>query len=434
MKNYLPLILFIVVILAIDLYAFKSLRLLTAGWTKSAWKNGVQVAYWVTSIAAYTMLIYAVITYRTGQAKMDYYFFFMGFGILLLIFIPKLVVSFFHLAEDLLHLLRRIAAFFIRNFEPDETVASSTSNITRWQFLTRVGWVLAALPFISILYGMGRGRYNFRTERVSLRFPHLPPSLSGLKIVHISDIHIGSFFNNTEAVKKGVERVNELDPDLIFFTGDMVNNYADELEGMEEVIGSLRAKYGKFSILGNHDYGDYVQWESNEAKAANLSKLKDYHKRMGFRLLANEWVEFQSDSGEFLEIIGVENWGQGGFSKYGDLAKAMTGTDPSKFQFLLSHDPSHWDAEVMNKTEVDLTLSGHTHGMQFGVEIPGIIKWSPVKYRYPRWGGLYTEGKQHLYVNRGFGYIGFPGRVGMPPEITLIELHRGNTSEESSMA
>jgi predicted MPP superfamily phosphohydrolase len=422
MKSYLPLILFIAILLVIDLYAFKSLRLISSGWGKPILRNSAQIAYWITSAAAYVMLIYAILTYREAQAKMDYYLFFMGFGVLMLIFIPKMVVSIFHLTDDIIHIFRRIAAYFVRTFEPTETAMSSTSGISRWQFITRIGWVAATIPFFGILYGIGRGRYSFRTENVKLSFDNLPESFKGFKIVHISDIHIGSFFNNHEAVQRGVEMVNALEPDLILFTGDMVNNYADEVKGWEEVIGGLKAKHGKYSVFGNHDYGDYVQWESEAAKKANLEKLADYHGKMGFRLLTNEWTEFRSKEGEAIEIIGMENWGLGGFSKYGDLAKAMDGTNSERFQILLSHDPSHWDAEVMNKTKIDLALAGHTHGMQFGVEIPGWIKWSPVKYRYPRWGGLYTEGKQHLYVNRGFGYIGFPGRVGMPPEITLIEL------------
>lgn len=422
MKNFLPLIFFLAILLVIDWYAFKSLRLITSGWTKPLWRNSAHIGYLATSIAAYAMLIYAVVTYREAQARMEYYFFFMGFGLLMLIFMPKLIAALFHLTDDILHLFRRITAYFVRSFEPTETAASSTSNINRWQFITRIGWAVAALPFFGILYGIGRGRYRFRTEKVSLAFDNLPASFKGFKIVHLSDIHIGSFFNNHEAVQRGVDMVNALKPDLIFFTGDMVNNYADEVKGWEDVLGGLKAKHGKFSVFGNHDYGDYVQWDSASAKAANLEKLADYHKAMGFKLLTNEWTEIKSESGETFEIIGMENWGMGGFSKYGDLAKATAGTDSKRFQILMSHDPSHWDAEVMKKTTIDLTLAGHTHGMQFGVEIPGWIKWSPVKYRYPRWGGLYTEGKQHLYVNRGFGYIGFPGRVGMPPEITLIEL------------
>ncbi len=257
-----------------------------------------------------------------------------------------------------------------------------------------------------------------------MSFANLPAWADGLRIVHISDIHIGSFFNNHDAVQRGIDMVNELKPDLILFTGDMVNNYADELVGWEDTLSKLNARLGKFSILGNHDYGDYVTWPNAEVRAENIEKLKQYHKKIGFRLLLNEKVNFGAENDESIEILGVENWGLGGFSQYGKLSEAMKDSDEKKFQILLSHDPSHWDAEVMGKTSIEITLSGHTHGMQFGVEIPGIIKWSPVKYRYPRWGGLYTVGKQHLYVNRGFGYIGFPGRVGMPPEITFFELQK----------
>ncbi len=416
----LPVLIFVIILIALDLYAFKALRLVSSGWLRPGLKWVIPTGYWLTSLAAYIMIIYAVLNFRAAQQQMDYYFFFMGFGILLLLFLPKLVVVVFHGAEDLIHLFRRIAAFFIRNTTPE----SVGPGITRWQFLTRMGWLLAAIPFISILYGMARGRYEFRVISKKLNFPHLPASADGLRIVHISDIHIGSFFNNHEAVQHGIDKVNALNPDLILFTGDLVNNFAEEVSGWEATLSSLNAKYGIYSIFGNHDYGDYVTWPSAAARAANLEKLKEYHQKIGFRLLLNEKVDFTTDAGETFEIIGIENWGQGGFSKYGDLKKAMQNSDPEKFQILLSHDPSHWDAEVIGKTKIDLALAGHTHGMQFGVEIPGIIKWSPVKYRYPRWGGLYSEGAQHIYVNRGFGYIGFPGRVGMAPEITLLELFK----------
>jgi len=422
MRTYLPLLLFIVFLFIVDLYAFKSLKLIMTDWSKNTLRSVIQISYWIIAVALYVALIYAMTTYREAQANLDYYFFFMGFGVLLLFFMPKLIAAIFHLTDDVVHLFRRVAAYFVRSFEPSETATSATSGISRWQFISRIGWALAAIPFFSILFGIWKGRYRFRTEKVELAFKNLPKSFDGFKVVHLSDIHIGSFFNNYAAVQKGVDLVNSLEPDLILFTGDMVNNYADEVKGWENVLGGLKAKYGKYSVFGNHDYGDYVQWQSETEKKANLQRLAGYHKEMGFQLLTNEWVEFKNEYGDAFEIIGMENWGMGGFSKYGDLKKATEGTQANRFQLLLSHDPSHWDAEVMGKTKIDLTLAGHTHGMQFGVEIPGLIKWSPVKYRYPRWGGLYTEGKQHLYVNRGFGYIGFPGRVGMPPEVTFIEL------------
>jgi len=422
MRNLIPTIILIVIVLAIDFYAFKSLKLVVSDWQKSMFRNGAIVLYWLTSIAAYTMLIYAVLAFsRESSVKMDYYFFFMGFALILLILIPKIVVVFFHLLDDVTHLFRWITSkLFINTTEPDSEVKMNA--ITRWQFLSRLGWVLAAIPFISILYGVVRGRFNFKIMKEDLVFANLPKDANGLKVIQISDIHIGSFFNNYDSLLPAIKRINDLEPDLILFTGDIVNNYAEELDGWLEHIGSLEAKMGKYSILGNHDYGDYVRWPSEEQKQQNLDQLKSYHSQMGFKLLLNEKVEIDLPTGESFELIGVENWGEGRFSKYGDLKEAMKNTNPKKFQVLLSHDPSHWDAEVIKQTHVDLTLSGHTHGMQFGVEIPGVVKWSPAKYRYPRWAGLYKEGKQLLYVNRGLGYIGFPGRVGMPPEITLFTL------------
>jgi len=422
MRNLIPTIILIVIVLAIDLYAFKSLKLVVSDWQKSALRNGAIILYWLTSILAYVMIIYAVVVFSKGSSsKTNYYFFFMGFALVLLLLMPKVVVVIFHLIDDITHLFRWLAAkLFINTSEPDHEV--KLNSITRWQFLSKLGWVIAAIPFLSILYGVARGRFNFRIMEEELSFSNLPKGADGLKVVQISDIHIGSFFNNYNSLLPAIKYINEIEPDIILFTGDMVNNYADELEGWLEHIGSLKAKMGKYSILGNHDYGDYVRWPSEQLKTENIEKLKKYHADMGFRLLLNEKVDIEISGGESFELIGVENWGAGGFSKYGDLKKAMENTDAKKFQLLLSHDPSHWDAEVIKDTEIDLTLSGHTHGMQFGVEIPGIIKWSPVKYRYPRWAGLYNMEGQKLYVNRGLGYIGFPGRVGMAPEITLFTL------------
>jgi len=422
MRNLIPTLILIVIILAIDLYAFKSLKLVVSEWQKSIFRNGAFVLYWLSSLMAYGLIIYAMVAFsRGGSTKANYYFFFMGFAVILLILVPKIVVVLFHLVDDVTHLFRWIASkLFINTTEPESDI--QINSITRWQFLSQLGWVLAAIPFLSILYGVARGRFNFRVIEENLIFSNLPQSADGLKVVQISDIHIGSFFNNYGSLEPALKQINKLEPDLILFTGDMVNNYADELEGWIDYMGSLKAKLGKFSILGNHDYGDYVSWPSEEKKRKNLEKLKSYHADMGFQLLLNEKVEISLPDGNSFELIGVENWGAGRFSKYGDLKEAMKNTDPNNFQLLLSHDPSHWDVEVIKQTEIDLTLSGHTHGMQFGVEVPGIIKWSPAKYRYPRWAGLYEVDNQKLYVNRGLGYIGFPGRVGMSPEITLFTL------------
>lgn len=424
MRNLIPTLILIAIVIAIDLYAFKSLKSIIHDWQNTLLRNSTIAAYWISSIVAYGLIIYAMIVFSRGSLdRTNYYFFFMGFALLLLIIIPKIVVSFFHLVDDVIQLFRWIASkLFINTSEPDSEIKMNT--ITRWNFISKLGWIVAAIPFFGILYGVVRGRFNFHIIEEDLTFSNLPESASGLKIVQISDIHIGSFFNNYDSLLPAIEIINDLEPDLILFTGDIVNNYADELNGWIQHLGQLKAKMGKYSILGNHDYGDYVRWPSEEAKKENLERLKSYHADIGFKLMLNENHKITLPDGQSFELIGVENWGAGRFSKYGDLGKAMENTDASKFQLLLSHDPSHWDAEVIKQTDIDLTLSGHTHGMQFGIEIPGFVKWSPAKYRYPRWAGLYQEKGQKLYVNRGLGYIGFPGRVGMPPEITLFRLNK----------
>ncbi len=416
------LIIATIIFVLIDLYTFKGLKLLTSGLSNPTIRTVIHYAYWVINIA---LLVGLFIMINSGSAFSDpknYKYFFYMFGLLILFTVPKLVFIVFHGLEDLWHLGTNL---FQKISPPKDAVAESMFDgevIGRRKFLTKVGLIAAAIPFTSIAYGMLKGRYDFRVLRESLSFPNLPSSFHGLKIVHISDIHIGSFFDNHEAVEKGITMVNELEPDIIFFTGDLVNNYASEMHGWVPVLSKLKARIGKYSILGNHDYGDYGDFPSVLAKEENLQELKDYHHKIGFKLLLNN-AEHLNINGEEIAIIGVENWGKPPFKQYGNLTTAMNGTAHQPFKILLSHDPSHWEEEVMGKQNIDLTLSGHTHGMQFGVEI-GSIKWSPVKMKYKRWGGLYKEGKQHLYVNRGFGYIGFPGRVGMPPEITLLEINQ----------
>lgn len=258
-------------------------------------------------------------------------------------------------------------------------------------------------------------------RRLKLHFPNLPPAFKGLKIVQISDIHSGSF-DNHEKVAKGVDLVLKEKPDVIFFTGDLVNNRSDEMFPYQELFSKIKAPMGVYAILGNHDYGDYVEWPSPEAKAKNLQLLKDIEARMGWQMLNNANTVLEKD-GQQIALIGVENWSAKlHFPKYGDLEKAYQGTAHFPFKILLSHDPSHWDAQVRPEyPDIDLMLAGHTHGMQFGVEIPG-LKWSPIQYAYPEWAGLYKKGSQYLYVNRGYGFLGYPGRVGILPEITVIEL------------
>jgi predicted MPP superfamily phosphohydrolase len=296
---------------------------------------------------------------------------------------------------------------------------------SRRKFISQVALGLAAIPFASMLYGVIKGRYNFKVLKYTLHFEDLPAAFDGYRITQISDIHSGSF-DNKEKVAYAVDLINEQASDAILFTGDMVNNEAKEMEPYMDVFDKLTAKDGKFSVLGNHDYGDYVPWESDAHQEANLDRLKEIQKEIGFDLILNDHRFLEKD-GERIALVGVENWGAGGFKKAGDLNKAITNISSDDFKILLSHDPSHWEHEVIeHKDHFHLTLSGHTHGMQFGIEIPGWIKWSPVKWRYKHWAGIYKEKGQYINVNRGFGYLAFPGRVGIWPEITVIELKKGS--------
>ncbi|NIJ46455.1 hypothetical protein FHR24_002942 [Wenyingzhuangia heitensis] len=292
----------------------------------------------------------------------------------------------------------------------------------RRKFIGQVGLGLASIPFLSMLYGITKGKYNYKVKNIALSFKNLPASFNGLKIVHISDIHSGSF-DDIDEVKHGVDLIKQQEADLILFTGDLVNNDAVEIVPYKEMFKEMTAPLGVFSSLGNHDYGTHKRWNNADEKKQNLLNLFQHQKDMGFDLLNNR-THTITKNGEELDIVGVENWGKPPFPQIGDLSKALEGTNPENFKILLSHDPTHWDEKVIpHKQHIDLTLSGHTHGMQFGVEIPG-FKWSPSKYIYKRWAGLYTNNKQHLYVNRGFGFLGFPGRVGIWPEITIITLHQ----------
>jgi uncharacterized protein len=293
---------------------------------------------------------------------------------------------------------------------------------SRRRFIGQAGLLVAAIPFSAFLYGVIKGRYDYTVHRVKLAFDDLPEAFHGMKLVQISDIHAGSW-DDKEAVARGVAMIQAENPDLLVFTGDLVNNLSAEIVPYKDLFTSLHAPLGKFAVLGNHDYGDYVQWDSLAAKHANTEEVKQHNADMGFQMLNNGNVVIES-GGQQIRLAGVENWGKPPFPQHGDLNAALSQVAPEEFTILLSHDPTHWDMQVRDHPKhVHLTLSGHTHGFQMGIEIPG-IKWSPVQWRYKRWAGIYEEGGQHLYVNRGFGYIGFPGRVGIWPEITVIELSR----------
>jgi hypothetical protein len=408
------------ILLLIDLYGYKGIKMLTANLDVLP-KRISRWAWWIPTIITAVLFIYLMIDFQRLMDTKSYktFYFITGFAITFLV--TKIVFVLFHFADDVVHIIRLLANWISPKQEINSVVHE---RINRLQFINQAGLIVSGVVFGSMIYGQTKGKYNFKVWKESIPFPHLPEAFDGAKIVQISDMHLGSFLDNSfEEVKAAIATVNSLEPDYIFFTGDMVNNYAYEADLWIDIIGELKAKRGKFSILGNHDYGDYVPWKDPESKKANLERLFEIHEEMGFRLLKNETAILEKD-GQEIALIGVENWGQG-FHQYGDLNKAVQGVSDSAFKILLSHDPTHFDQAVMGKTNIALTMSGHTHGMQMGIEIPSLgIKLSPIQLRYKRWAGLYKVEDQYLYVNRGFGFLGFPGRVGIFPEITLIELKK----------
>lgn len=337
-------------------------------------------------------------------------------GVFFSFFVFALVLGFVMVLEDVVRVLGWLYQKVFGLIRPQEGYWPE-----RRKFVSTIALGLAAIPFGALLYGMYKGKYNFQVLTYELEFDDLPEAFHGYRITHISDIHSGSF-DNRKKVAYGIDLINAQQSDVIFFTGDMVNNVASELEPWKTLFGRLKARDGKFSVLGNHDYGDYVDWDSEAAKAKNLEDLKAMQQEIGFELLLNSHRYLEKE-GQRIALLGVENWGRGGFKKAGDLQKAKAGIRKEDFKILLSHDPSHWeDVVLQDEDHFHLTLSGHTHGMQFGVEIPGVIKWSPVKWRYTYWAGIYKELGQFINVNRGFGFLGYPGRVGIWPEISVIIL------------
>ena len=379
---------------------------------------------------------YKIFTYLYYTASAFFFFYFLyfwnesfagvwdqhrqfSFGLFLSWLLFVTLISIFFMGETLVRLF--CAPFRTKK----EKVIPS-----RRRFVSLIGMGVAAIPFAGMIYGMLWGRYNYRVVKHTLYFDDLPEAFDGYRVVHISDIHSGSF-DNTEKVQYGIDMINAQQGDVIFFTGDLVNNKAEEMRPWIAHFKQLHAKDGVYSVLGNHDYGDYVQWDSPDEKAKNLETLKQIHQQLGFCLLNNESV-FLSRGQQRIAVVGVENWGQG-FIKKGNLKQALSQVDKKDFKILLSHDPTHWQYEVLKDPNfIHLTLSGHTHGMQFGIEIPGVIKWSPAGWRYKYWGGVYKEKDRYINVNRGFGYLAFPGRVGMPPEITVIELKKKTKEALSS--
>ena len=401
----------------VDLYVFQIIKFLTHSASPKI-RSIISITYWVISISA--LLILFLLPYlnldnihRSVRSTV--------FSIFIGLFLGKLIASVFFLVDDIRRGIQWISGqLFFKNTEVE--VGQTPGKISRSLFLSWLGVGLGSTLYGSLIYGFSN-KYNYQVQRIPVSFPNLPDSFKGLRMVQISDIHVGSFMNRA-AVQKGVEKIMSLKPDLIVFTGDLVNNEAKEMSGYIDVFNKLKAPLGVYSIFGNHDYGDYVKWENLQQKKENLDELKRIHAQMGWRLLLDEHVAIEKEGASFA-LIGIQNWSAlKRFPRYGNLQKAYAGTEEYPFKVLLSHDPTHWDAEVRTAfNDIDLTLSGHTHGMQFGVELP-FFKWSPVEYVYDQWAGLYSEGRQKLYVNRGYGFIGYPGRVGILPEITLFEFDK----------
>jgi hypothetical protein len=399
--------------LLLDLYVFQIVRFvsLSAG-VKT--RTIIFGAYWLVSVAS-LIILFLLPTFENFPRSVRSTMFAVTIGL----FLCKLIASVFFLMDDIRRGIQWLSGkLFFRNTEGE--VLEGGDGVSRSIFLSWLGMAVGGGLYASLIYGFSN-KYNYKVRRVRLKYANLPSSFKGLKIAQLSDIHSGSF-TDKNAVARGVEKVLSLQPDLILFTGDLVNNTADEMENYLDVFDRLNAPLGVYSILGNHDYGDYVAWQDIHAKRKNLENLKQVHQQMGWRLLLDEHVLLQRD-GQQIALIGIQNWSAlKRFPKYGNLTKAYEGSEAVPFKILMSHDPTHWDAEVRPKfPDIDLMLSGHTHGMQFGVEIPW-LRWSPVQYVYKQWMGLYESGSQKLYVNRGYGFIGYPGRVGILPEITLIEL------------
>ena len=402
------------IIFLLDFYVFQALKTVSQQGSDRG-RQAIYVTYWVVSFFTIaTMLSFPYLQFlQTSKIFRNYVF-----AILIGLFLAKLIGSLFFVADD----IRRGALVLMNKIFPlsgAQYMGPEGQGIPRSTFLSWLGLGLGGTLFGTLLFGFSN-KYNYQVKKIKLSFKNLPAAFKGMRMVHISDIHSGSF-QDIRAVNKGIDLILKQQPDLIVFTGDLVNDRATEMDPYQNSFGRLTAPLGVFSTLGNHDYGDYVQWPTAQAKIDNLEALKKVHANMGWRLLMNEHVVLEKN-GEKIALIGIENWGaKARFPKYGKMDLAYPGTENIPFKILLSHDPSHWDAQILPEYPgIDLMLSGHTHGMQFGLENP-YFKWSPVQWMYKQWAGLYEQGSQKLYVNRGYGFIGYPGRVGILPEITVIE-------------
>ncbi|MDQ6477769.1 metallophosphoesterase [Dyadobacter sp. LHD-138] len=418
MNRTLFFILLTAILFGIDWYVWQALKFVIRNFSQPTQK-WISWTYW--GFTSLTLLTYVVMQLLPADFfnRMTRTFIIAGIAIP---YLSKLLVVFFLLIDDARRLLQWIVSYFVPSVAPAPVgpVDPAAPKIPRSEFLETTALVAGSALMGTFAFGILSGAHDYRIRRVKVPLKNLPKAFHGIKIAQLSDIHSGSFFNKT-AVKGGVEMLMKEKPDIAFFTGDLVNDRALEVKEYINIFDKVKAPLGVHSTLGNHDYGDYYQWSSQQDKNQNLENLKKAHQLMGWNLMLDENRAIRVD-GEEIGLIGIQNWGAGNFAKYGNLEKAYQGTDEYPVKILLSHDPSHWRAQVLPKYgDIDLAFAGHTHGMQFGVELAG-IKWSPVQYRYKEWGGLYKEDDQYLYVNRGFGYLGYPGRVGILPEITIVEL------------
>ena len=395
-------IVLLAVFFIIEIYVYQAIRNITTN-------NYIRIGYWVFTLLAYGIILYWILTFN--RASRDHQQIQLMVSAMMIFVLPKLLSVIFLLIGD----FTRFVEFGFKYFTAKENYFPE-----RRKFISTTALAAAGIFSLLAIDGIIFGKYRHTVRKVKLRFKNLPENFKGYKIVQISDVHSGSFFN-PQKLQKAIDLINEQDADVVLFTGDMVNNYADEFKPFIPLFKSIKAKDGKFSILGNHDYGDYGAWNSREEKAQNIPTLKNYQAEAGFKLLRNENIALEKN-GEKIYLLGVENWGIKPFPQYGDLDKALKGVPEDAIKVLMSHDPTHFDEVVKkHKTNVHLTLSGHTHGMQFGLDLKN-IKWSPVKFKYKKWADLYESEGKYLYVNRGFGVIAYPGRVGINPEITVIEL------------
>ncbi len=415
---FFPVILIFVLIFVMNWYSFQGLKVLFDTIQNLTLRNILKVLYWTIPYASLFLTIYGLMNMQKNHGLG--FWGAIGFNALITLFFTQLTIILVIFGGDIYRsaagLVAWVQSIGIKSSEPH------TYMPERKKFIAQLAILVAAVPFTSFIYGIVKGKYNYKLHKHILTFPDLPEAFHGFTITQISDIHAGSL-DDKDAVSLGIDLINEQKSDLFLFTGDLVNNEAIEFENWKELFSKIKAPYGQFSVLGNHDYGDYIAWESAEAKQKNHENIIQHHAAAGYQLLRDEHVHIEKD-GAKISLIGVQNWGHG-FKKVGDLDRALRGVDKNAFKILLSHDPTHFEHVVKtHPTHIHLTLSGHTHGMQMGVEFPW-LKWSPVKYRYPRWAGMYEENGKYIHINRGFGFLGFGGRVGIWPEVTVIELRRG---------